>query len=280
MTEIPTDDGIYDGIDENTYHSDRDSLSSTGAKTILEPGGPAKLRYAPRKDSKAFDYGTVAHLLILGAGASLAVVDAKDWRTKDAREARDSAYADGKTPILKHEFQRAQDLAGAVHTHPLAGFLFSEGIAERSIWAHDPATGARIRCRPDWHRGTAFVDLKTTLDAGQFDKSIESYRYHQSAAHYLYTAACAGIDVDMFVFVAVEKEPPYLIDVCELSPADLDTGRDLTRAAIDLFAHCQRTDTWPGLLEILRVAQLPEWSRHKADRAIHRATTLIEGATP
>jgi len=275
---IPEQDGIYTGLRDTLYHSDTNSLSSTGAKTINEPGGPAKLRYAPRKESKAYDYGTVAHLLILGAGASLSVVDAKDWRTKDAREARDAAYAAGKTPILKAVFQRAQELAGAVHTHPLAGFLFSEGVAEQSIWAHDLTTGARIRCRPDWHRNTAFIDLKTTADAGQFDKSIESYSYHLSAAFYLHTARSAGIDVDNFFFVAVDKDPPYLIDVCELAPADLDIGRDLSRAAIDLFAHCQAADAWPGLPEILRVARLPEWSRHKADRAINRATSLIEGA--
>ncbi|MCR8897268.1 PD-(D/E)XK nuclease-like domain-containing protein [Gordonia sp. GONU] len=279
MTAVPAEDGIYAGLSDELYHSDRDSLSSTGAKTILEPGGPAKLRYALRKESKAYDYGHVAHLLILGEGASLSVIDAKDWKTKAAQEARKAAYDTGKVPILKHVFRQAQDLAGAVHSHPLAGYLFSEGVAEQSIWAHDPTTGARIRCRPDWFRGTTFVDLKTTADAGHFDKSIESYSYHQSAAHYLHTAECADIDVDLFVFVAVEKDPPYLIDVCELSAKDLGTGRDLTRAAINLFAHCQRTDTWPGLPERLRVAQLPEWSRHKADRAINRATTLIEGAT-
>lgn len=271
ITEIPTADGVYPGLPDELYHSDRHSLSSTGAKTLLEPGGPAKLVGGVRKESKAYDYGHVAHLLVLGAGSRLVVVDAEDWRTKAARETRDAAYAEGRVPILKAVFRQAQDLAGAVHTHPLASLLFSEGVAEQSMWAHDSQTGARIRCRPDWHQGGAFVDLKTSLDVGKFDKSIENYAYHLSAAFYLHVAHELGIPVDTFFFVAVDKEPPYLVDVCELSAADLNTGRDLTRAAIDLYAWCQHTKQWPGLPEIVRTVTLPERARYTADAAIKRA---------
>ncbi|MFD0927383.1 hypothetical protein ACFQ04_16710, partial [Williamsia deligens] len=86
-TEIPSEDGIYDDIPDTLYHSSRDSLSSSGARTLLEPGGPAKFVGAPRVEKKEYDLGHVVHALVLGKGSDLAVLKYDDWRTKAAREA-------------------------------------------------------------------------------------------------------------------------------------------------------------------------------------------------
>ncbi|MFT4126269.1 MAG: PD-(D/E)XK nuclease-like domain-containing protein [Gordonia sp. (in: high G+C Gram-positive bacteria)] len=271
---IPGEDGVYPDISDHVYHSDRDSLSSTGAKTILEPGGPALWRWAPRKESAAFDFGHAAHELVLGKGAGIAVVDADSWRTKDAKAAQDQARADGKTPMLRKEFQRAERLADAVLTHPVGALIFADGQAETSIWATDPDTGARIRCRPDWWEGATFYDLKTTTRVGDFDKTITKWSYHLSAAFYLHTAKCVGLEVDSFVFVAVDKDEPHLVDVVELDADSLTIGADLTRAAIDLWARCHRADMWPGLPEEPRITRLPDWVRVAADNTIARAASV------
>ncbi len=273
---IPETDGAYEDVPDHLYHSDRDSLSNTGAKTILEPGGPAKLRYGVPKSNPAFDFGHVAHELVLGTGGGIVVVDAADWRTKDARAAKTAAEARGKTATLRDDYRRAEALADAVKSHPIAGELFAaEGIAERSIWAHDDKTGARIRCRPDWQIGTLMVDLKTTKSAAKFDLSIADYSYHLSAAFYLHTARMAGIDCDGFLLVAVEKEPPYLIDVVEIGIDDMDTGQRLTRTAIDLWARCHERNQWPGLPEILRTSRMPGWAHTAADTTISRALDTL-----
>lgn len=276
---IPAEDGVYADITDTVYHSDRHSLSSSGAKTILEPGGPAVLRWAPAKTSAAFDYGHAAHELVLGKGSGIAVVDAKDWRTKDAKAAQDAAHDAGKTPMLRKDYDRAVALADAVKSHPLGEVLFAEGVAEQSIWAHDELSGARIRCRPDWWVSSTFIDLKTATDPGRFDRAIEDYSYHLSAAYYLHVARSIGVQVDSFILIAVGKTSPFLVDVCELSSKDLSIGQELTRAAIDLFAHCQRADTWPGLPAELRTATLPDRIRYRADDAIQRAANAITEGT-
>ncbi|ANA85358.1 exonuclease VIII [Gordonia phage VanDeWege] len=274
--QVPAADGLYADVTEAAYHGDPGSLSSSQARTILKPGGPALLKYAPRKEKKEWDYGHVAHELILGKGQGIEVVDAPDWRTKAAKEKRDQAYADGKVPILQKDYHRAEGLRDAVLAHPLAAILFESGEPEQSLYAHDPETGVRLRCRPDWHtRRTTFVDLKTTNDAARFEKSIAEYGYHQQEAFYRDVAELLGIRIDSFFFVAVEKEPPYLTAVVELTAADVDLGRRLNRAAIDLYAHCHQTDTWPGLPDEVGTISLPPWAYTDAEKAIDRARNMI-----
>ncbi|QOC56064.1 Cas4 family exonuclease [Gordonia phage Clown] len=274
--QIPDTDGVYAVVPEADYHADPGSLSSTAARTILKPGGPALLKYAPRKEKDEWDYGHVAHELILGKGGGIKIVDAPDWRTKAAKEQRAEAREAGLAPILRKDFERAEKLRDAVLAHPLAAVLFEEGTPEQSMYAHDPKTGVRLRCRPDWHtRSTTFVDLKTTKDAAKFDKSIAEYGYHQQEAFYRDVAELCGIRIDQFFFVAVEVDAPYLTTVVELSAADVELGRRLNRAAIDLYAHCHTTNTWPGLPNEVRTIRLPDWALAQADNAITRATHLI-----
>ncbi|QHB37274.1 Cas4 family exonuclease [Gordonia phage Gudmit] len=273
--EVPATDGVYADVPEEVYHGDPGSISSSQARTILKPGGPALLRYAPRKQKADWDYGHVAHELILGKGQGIDVIDAPDWRTKAAKERRDKAYATGRVPVLRKDYRRAEGLRDAVLDHELAAILFETGTPEQSIYAHDPKTGVRLRCRPDWHTGSTFVDLKTTNDAAKFEKSIAEYGYHQQAAFYLDVAALAGIPVDSFFFVAVEKEKPYLTTVVELDAADVDLGRRLNRAAIDLYHHCHQANVWPGLPAEVRTVSLPSWAQSAADEALARAHNTI-----
>lgn len=62
-------------------------------------------------DAKSF--GTLAHALLLGGGR-LVAVEADDWRTKDAREKRDAALAEGKTPVLARRLDEAGKLVERV----------------------------------------------------------------------------------------------------------------------------------------------------------------------
>ena len=67
--------GLRAGISTADYHADRSSLSCSGAKLLLR--SPAKFQW--RLDhpvvKDVFDFGTVAHTLVLGEGADIAVLD-------------------------------------------------------------------------------------------------------------------------------------------------------------------------------------------------------------
>ena len=90
--------GIHD-VPESDYHGDRRSLSVSGAKVLLDCPARYKWQQDNPVHKDAYDFGHVAHELILGKGAGYRVLDFDSWRSKDAREAKDQAHADGVAPI-------------------------------------------------------------------------------------------------------------------------------------------------------------------------------------
>lgn len=262
MTTTVTEPGVWPNMPEDTYHLDPvegGSLSSGGARTMLEPGGPAKFHHArrhPRTGStKAFDLGHAVHTEVLGVGAGIKVVDADSWRTKTARVAREAAYAAGQTPVLAEDYWRVRQMASAVLDHPAAGPLFTaDGGAEQSLFWIDQDTGMWCRARHDKPiRDRAghlvVVDLKTCekADEASVQRSVGKYGYHQQDQWYRRAAVALGLDDDPgFVFVFVEKESPHLISVKQIDAEALEVGHRRNDAALRIYAECTRTGVWPA----------------------------------
>ena len=82
---LPTE-GLHYDIDEALYHADPLSLSSSSAKTLIYEGPDALHEKAttPSQYSDSFDFGSVVHALVLGAG-KYAVIEADSYRSKAAR---------------------------------------------------------------------------------------------------------------------------------------------------------------------------------------------------
>ncbi|WP_244971776.1 PD-(D/E)XK nuclease-like domain-containing protein [Gordonia rubripertincta] len=266
---------IVEDLPDTEYHADRRSLSYSGAKLLLPPSTPAKFRWAmdnPRPPKREYDFGHVAHTLVLGTGSDIVVVDAPDWRTKVAKEQRAAAYEADQVPILKREFASALAMETALREHPIAGALFAEGRAEVSVYADDPATGVRRRARPDWltHLRSgrlAIVDYKTTDNANPaaFTRSVSSYRYDMQCDWYTDVCEAVGLgDNPAFLFVAQEKEPPYAVSVNELTADDVRIAHRLNRFAIDLYARCTETNTWPGW-DSINLIELSRWAAYERE---------------
>lgn len=261
--------GALAGVPESEYHADRSSLSSSGARTLLQ--SPAKFKWAQDHPKRAtyFDVGSYVHALVLGEGAGVHVIDADDYRGKAAREARDQAYADGLTPLLRADHELAQRMCESVNAHPLAATLLSEGEPELSLYWIDPETGIKLRARLDWFRPVdgadpVVVDLKTTAASASpeaFAASAAKYKYHFQAAWYLEGMRQTGLaDNADFLFVTVEKEAPHLVSVTQLCADALALGERQMREAVRIYAACLETDTWPGYGDDVTVIDLPRWA--------------------
>lgn len=265
--------GVYEDMAPERYHAD-DSLSASGMKTLLDPGCPALYRYErdnPKPPRKVFDFGHAAHRFVLGAGENLATIHADNWTTKAARADAKAARDDGYVPLLAADMEKAAAMAEVVHRHPVAGALFRGGRPELSLFWTDPATGVRLRARIDWANDPGesrliLGDYKTTtaVDLESIEKTVYTYRYHVQDAQYRAGAvACDLGDADtVMVFVFQAKEPPFLVRVVQLELNALRLGRARRQAAINLFAECQRTNTWPGYDDVTYAA-LPPWGEAK-----------------
>jgi hypothetical protein len=60
-----------------------------------------------------------------------------------------------------------------------------------------------------------------------------------------------------------EKTPPYLVSVIELGEMALTIGRHEYRKAIDIFARCVETDTWPGYGDDVVTVGAPVWAEYR-----------------
>lgn len=272
-----TEPGVYD-IPDADYHADPvpgGSLSSSGVRMLLPPSCPALYRYwadhgsAPKAD---YDFGHAAHLEVLGAGPPVRVVDAPDWRTKAAREARDEAYAAGEVPLLAADHWTVREMASALRSNPIVRALFNtdSGRPEQSLfWVDEVWRRARLDWLPE-RRGMGRVilaDYKTTNCAAPdaITKAIYNYGYHQQGAWYLDGAQRLGLvgEDAAFLFVFQEKTPPYLVTVVQPDAMALRVGRDLNRRAVEVYRECLLTGRWPGYSEDVELVGLPAWAENR-----------------
>lgn len=265
-----TEPGIYEMTDVD-YFADPvpgGSLSSTGAKLLLRC--PAKFEYQrthPRPPKHEFDLGHAAHLLTLGKGATLVVVDAPNWLTKAAKEAKAAAYATGKVPLLPKDWEQVQAMHQVLAEH-WAASLFTGGVAEQVLVWRDEATGIMCRAMLDYRRRGRVVDFKTSssADPDDWDDAVARFDYHMQAAHY-----CDGVralslglgDEPQFLHVVQEVEPPHLVTVSALDPDYLAIGARRMARAREMFRDCTASGIWPGYAgtDDVIVTSPPRWVR-------------------
>jgi hypothetical protein len=256
---------IVPDLSDLAYHKSP-ALSASGAKLILK--SPAHYRWAmdhPAPPSPTFTLGHAVHSLVLGSGRQVVRVYFDDYKTKDARLLRDVLLSADMIPLTRPEWAQVRAMADAVLSHPLAAALFADGQPELSIFTADPETGVELRTRPDWIGSRFVVDLKTaaTADPREFANACERYGYFQQAAWYLDQAAAAGLidDDARFLFVLVEKDAPHLVNVVEPDMPSVQRGREKNRRAIDIFAECVATGTWPGYpTDTATIIGSPQWA--------------------
>jgi hypothetical protein len=247
------------GLPAVDYHAMR-ALSASGAWLLAEEcaakflwRSPWNPLYEPEAKTE-FDIGVAAHLAVLEPSRqadSIVLIEAGDYRSMKAREARDAARAAGKVPLLPYQLDIVRAIAGSIRAHPIAGAAFAGGEAEVTLTWQDPDTGIPCKARPDYlpKHGSWLVDLKTAASANPRAWRDQAYRlgYHARAAWYLDGAETVlGRAPEEYWFVIVEKEPPYLVSVITLDEQALHWGRLANRKACELYHRSAAANDWPG----------------------------------
>lgn len=260
-------------MDEATYHGDpvpEGSLSQSGVKALLRPGGPARYRHGGSSEpTPAMELGTAAHSLVLGTGAPIHEVKADNWRGNAAKDAADTARAVGKIPLLSRDVTTVREMAAALRQHKLASALLREGRGEAELSGFWTEGGIWRRCRwdwlPDW-RALA-VDYKTCADASPagFAKAIDNYGYHIQAEFYSDGYQALIGERPQFTFIAQEKEPPYLVGVYQVDAEARQVARGQIERALRIYRRCTQAGEWPGYSEETVTLALPTWSKNRED---------------
>jgi hypothetical protein len=267
--------GIYADISNEQYHAQKDALSSSGARLLLDKSPlHFKARQAKSETNEAFETGTLTHSLVLENDESAAeLLDFKDWRTKAAQEAAAATRAAGKIPVLQKQWDEIRAMRDAVWANADAALLLSGGKAEQSIfWQHE--TGGLLRCRPDYYVpdspiGPICIDLKTSVSADprRFDSSASDYGYFQQQAWYEDGIEAITGTRPTFAFIVVEKGDVPAVSLPELDPDDVELARAHNQRAIDLWNQCRARNEWPGYAPTAPIRMKP-WTRITIEREL------------
>ena len=218
-----------------------------------------------------FDIGTAAHSLFVGAGEETVVIDAPDYRTKAAKEARDRAHSYGATPVLAKDYARVVEMAAVAErefgANPEFGDLIPAMKREATILWRE--VGVTCRSRPDFYieqTATTLVPIivhyKTTgiaLSKRALERLAAGSGWDHTAEHYgSGVMALTGHEPEQY-FAVQEVTPPYLCMTVRLDAAFTIGARAARKAALRTWASCLRAEEWPGHpVETVRL-ECPPW---------------------
>lgn len=265
-------------LPEAEYHAAA-ALSASGAWAIAQDCPAIYWHTSPfnpnaerPETSKDFDIGTALHLAVLEPArreARIVVIEADDWRTKAAKEARDAAYAAGKVPLLPKNGDLVDEMRKALLAHEWTADLLRGASTEVSFFWD--AEGIPCKARADLiSRDGRMADLKTSASASPsfFQRQAWNNGHFLRAPFYQDGWMMAGgKPVKDYWFVVVGKDAPHLITPIRLDDRALAWGRLMARRAIDLFRRCRDEGRWPGYTDGPMTIGLPTWAEYQlADR--------------
>lgn len=258
------------------YHADPcvvPSLSPSIAKVLVDSCAAVAHAQHPRFGGRSgehtpqMDFGTLGHAALLGkdwdrigviyvpaSKKDPTLVPATDFRRKDVREARDSLRAEGKTPALQKQVDRARRLVDSARPKLLArGIDFAGGEAEVSIfWEATATNGAKVqcRCRVDWLKGGLMRDVKICDSAHPraVQAAVDSMgHYIQAAANRQALVANAPDFAGRthYEWIFIESEWPHCVNPSTPSGMLEAIGEQQWQYAVDTWERCLRTNEWP-----------------------------------
>jgi hypothetical protein len=253
---------IFSDLDIETYHStegiSRSSLMAFKRSPMhywhehLNPG------YVKPKPSEEMIFGNACHSWVLEPHTfheRYRAYEKKERRSKAGKQyyegERLAAAGTNRILLAVEHCEQIKAMGLAIDNNEMAAQLLGGGKVEHSLFWKDDETEILCKARPDvWHpEKNIIVDLKTTNDASPeaFRRDCFKYGYLLQAV-FLYEGIkhCAETLIEDFVFVCVEKTPPYAIGCYQLDVTDIIAELDNYKLLLQSLQWCQANDEWPG----------------------------------
>lgn len=245
-----------------------EGLNQSEIKKILDNPQLWALGYSETPRSDALDFGSLCHDLIL----SPLEMDFKyfisrdvekfDFRKKEHKDIRDEVEKSGLILIDNGTLKRANALIEA--NRLTFEKYFQKGAFEMSFFGE--MQGIKCKGRTDFitDDGSLIVDLKIMqkADKASFMQSVAKFGYYIQAAFYLDLTKAKR-----FLFLAIEKEPPFMCGVYELTPEAIDLGREKCLKAFEIAMNANEyaknsyfERSKDGTMETEQMISLPTWA--------------------
>ena len=257
-----------------------EGFNASGIKKFIRSAAHWKADQDEKPEpTKALIFGIVFHHLLLTPNAPKRyVVKPDDY---DGRSAAGKAWLAAnrdKMTVTADEVKAAERMVENIRKHKNAAQAFGTGSPEVSVF-HDwknPYTGVvtQLKGRMDFvNDGLAIVDAKTTEDArpAAFAAAAVDFGYFWQSCfyvHFLWNPVCDILGTPEkkktdFVFVAVEKTPPYAVKCYAVSPGALEFYKPKIEEEITKFEIAKASNFYPAYPDDIALLTPPEWGVRK-----------------
>lgn len=236
---------------------------------------PQKFKYFkehPEDPTPALLFGKVFHKMALEPETfdlEFAVKPEVDRRTTEGKQQwLDFLDRLGEKAVIPAEmYEQAKAMCEALAAVPFAQNLLN-GPREVPFFWVDEQTGEECKCRTDClntqYSQPIIVDVKSATDASTdiFIRDAIKYGYDFQAAMYAEGVSKHIQQRPLFVFIVVEKDPPYAVNILQADELLLQRGHNLFREFIDIYHDCKLTGNWYGYLgknSQINTLALPAW---------------------
>ena len=143
-----------------------------------------------------------------------------------------------------------------------------KGSREQEFFWVDEDTGEECKCRTDClntsYSQPIIVDVKSAENASvdAFTRDAIKYGYDFQAAMYSDGVSRHIKQEPLFVFIVVEKKPPYAVNIFQADELFLKRGKKLYRECLEIYHDCKVTGNWYGYLgkaNQINTLALPSW---------------------
>ena len=212
----------------------------------------------PEKPTEALIFGQALHMAVLQPELyddNFVVAPVCDKRTTVGKAVWNGFVqeAEGKTVLTAEQQMEIEAMTDKLNNEEFVKKLLN-GQKEVPFFWVDKLTGEQCKCRVDClteiEGNTYIVDVKTAANAetDTFMRHAVKYGYNLQAAMYQEgVKACTGKECG-FVFVVIEKEAPYAINILQADKAFTLHGFDLFRELIGTYHECKVSGNWWGYL--------------------------------
>lgn len=222
---------------------------------------PEKFRYYrdnPPPPTDALIFGQALHMSVLQPeiyAENFAAAPEADRRTKAGKAiwADFTAKNKDKTIISAEWQEKIEAMTAKLNADPFVRRLLS-GEREKPFFWTDELTGEECKCRVDCITeigGNLYVvDIKTAENAATdvFMRKSVDYGYPLQAGMYCEGVKKATGKECSFVFIAIEKSPPYAVNIMQADDVYTQYGYDIFREAIGIYHDCKINNNWYGYL--------------------------------
>lgn len=206
----------------------------------------------PKEDTPAMKFGRAVHSFILTPDVfhdEYIVAPKCDRRTKEGKAIWDKLMECGKEIISAEDHETISAMQREVMK--TNAFIWDPSIKKETevpLFWKDDETGVLCKGRLDAITPDYVIDYKTTTDASTAAFKREAFRfgYDLQAAMYMEAARANHYNPKGFIFIAQEKDPPYMVNILHASDAFLDRGAWIMRDLLTKYKECKEKNEWPG----------------------------------